>query len=86
MATLPTQSKPTASATNRHDRRHPDRVTARRWASLKQAASYIGIDDVRTIRRWISEGRITGYKLNQRVLRVDLNEIDAAMTPVGGGI
>nr|WP_234820571.1 helix-turn-helix domain-containing protein [Mycolicibacterium goodii] len=72
---------------SRRDRRHPERSTAaRRWASLKQAAEYIGIDDVRTIRRWISEGRITGYKLNQRVLRVDLNEIDAAMTPVGGGI
>ncbi|WP_396929174.1 helix-turn-helix domain-containing protein [Mycolicibacterium sp.] len=64
----------------------PTQSKSRRWASLKQAAEYIGIDDARTIRRWISEGRITGYKLNQRVLRVDLNEIDSAMTPVGGGV
>lgn len=77
MANLPTRSNPKSTSTS---------PAIRRWASVKQAAEYVGIDDPRTVRKWIAEGRITGYKLNERVLRVDLNEIDAAMTPVGGAV
>lgn len=36
----------------------------------------------KTIRNWISNGFITGYQLPGRLLRVDLNEIEAAITRV----
>lgn len=56
----------------------------RRYASLKGAADYAGVKNTRTVRDWISNGLITGYRINARVIRVDLNEIDAAMQPFGG--
>ncbi|MCG7593729.1 AlpA family transcriptional regulator [Mycobacterium sp. PSTR-4-N] len=58
-------------------------ATGRRYASLKDAAEYVGVT-TRTIRTWISEGLITGYRINQRLVRVDLNELDQAMEPFGG--
>jgi excisionase family DNA binding protein len=49
------------------------------YATQKQAADHIGVT-VRTIRNWISEGLITGYKLpGGRAIRVDLDEITNKM-------
>ncbi len=62
----------------------PDRRDSRRWASLQEAATYMGVGR-HTVRVWIAEGRITGYRINQRVIRGDLNDLDAALPPFGGG-
>ncbi|AJK78643.1 excisionase family DNA-binding protein [Mycobacterium avium] len=56
---------------------------ARRWASLQQAAEYLGVTD-RTVRQMIADGRLAGYRSGNRLVRVDLNELDAAMKPFGG--
>ena len=32
----------------------------------------------------IADGRLTGYRSGGRLVRLDLNEIDAAMQPFGG--
>lgn len=55
----------------------------RRYAKLSEAAKYLGVTD-RTIRQMIADGRLTGYRSGSRLVRVDLNEIDAAMQPFGG--
>lgn len=55
----------------------------RRYAKLAEAADYLGVTD-RTIRQMIADGRLTGYRNGTRLVRVDLNEIDAAMRPFGG--
>lgn len=82
MATSPTLP-------NRHARRHPkqaeDAAAERRWATMQQTADYMSVT-LRTVREWITQGRITGYRINSRVIRVDLNEVDAAFEPFGGGI
>jgi excisionase family DNA binding protein len=52
---------------------------------MQDAADYMGVS-LRCVREWISQGRITGYKMNARVIRVDLNELDAAMKPFGGAV
>ena len=57
----------------------------RRWASMQQCADYVGVG-LHTIRDWIAKGQIRGYRMNSRVIRVDLNELDAAMQPFGGAI
>lgn len=57
--------------------------SSRRWASMKDAAEYIGVTD-RTIRQMIADGKIRGYRVNSRLYRVDLNEVDAALQPFGG--
>lgn len=51
----------------------------RRYASLAESAQYVGCHE-RTIRRLIAAGTITGYRLGRSV-RIDLNELDEAMTP-----
>ena len=35
-----------------------------------------------TIRRLISDGKLTGYRLNRRVIRIDLAEVDACFKPI----
>ena len=55
----------------------------RRYVRMREAAEYLGVAD-RTIRQMIADGRLTGYRNGARLVRVDLNELDAAMTPFGG--
>ena len=56
----------------------------RRYGSIADAAEYIGVTP-RTIRQMIADGRLTGYRSGPRLIRVDLNEVDDAMQPFGGG-
>jgi excisionase family DNA binding protein len=51
---------------------------ARRLAPLPAAAEYIGVTD-RTLRRWIADSTLTGYRLGRKTLRIDLNEVDEAL-------
>jgi excisionase family DNA binding protein len=54
----------------------------RRIVTQQQAAKVLGIGD-RTIRNWISEGLITGYRLpSGRAIRVDLDEITSKMKAI----
>lgn len=62
----------------------PKSATRRRYAKLAEAAEYLGVTD-RTIRQMIADGRLIGYRSGKRLVRVDLDEIDAAMQPFGGG-
>jgi len=61
---------------------------ARRYATVKSAADYIGSSD-KTVRRLAAQGKITLYRHGQRLVRVDLNQLDALLTPgspgAGGG-
>jgi excisionase family DNA binding protein len=50
---------------------------------IVDAAEYLQVTD-RTIRQMIPDGRLTGYRSGNRLVRVDLNEVDAAMRPFGG--
>jgi excisionase family DNA binding protein len=61
--------------------RHPSPTVSRRYASLRDAADYIGVNE-KTIRRHITAGRVTGYRIGSRLVRVDLNELDAALRPI----
>lgn len=54
---------------------------ARRWASKEQAADYIGVCD-KTLRRYIAQGIIPAHRLGKRLIRLDLNEVDAAMARI----
>ena len=54
-----------------------------RYASPATAAKYADVTP-RTIHNWISRGLLTAYRVNAKVIRVDLNEIDGLLTPAGG--
>lgn len=69
---------------NRRARRHPaPAAVPRRWASINDTAAYLGIG-IRTVREMLADGRLTAYRgLGSRVIRIDLNEVDAAMGKAG---
>jgi excisionase family DNA binding protein len=54
---------------------------APRYASLATAAEYLGCNE-RTVRRYVASGMITAYRFGDRLIRVDLNQVDSAMRPV----
>jgi excisionase family DNA binding protein len=58
-------------------------TTRRRYVKIADAAEYLQVTD-RTIRQMIADGRLTGYRSGTRLVRVDLDELDAAMRPFGG--
>jgi DNA binding domain, excisionase family len=49
-----------------------------RWVSPEGAADYLGVK-VLTIRRYLDEGLLTGHRLGNRLIRLDLNAIDAVL-------
>lgn len=59
----------------------PANKSQRRLASIPVAAEQFGVHHS-TIRRYISAGRITGYRFGPRMLRVDLDELDAMLRPL----
>lgn len=73
-------ASPPRSSTKRFDASN----SRRRYVRIAEAAEYLGVTD-RTVRQMIADGRLTGYRSGKRLVRLDLNEIDAAMKPFGGG-
>ena len=66
--------------------RHPTSSRPpRTYISLSEASDYVGVCE-RTIRRWIADGRLCGYRVGPRILRVDRTEVDElfAVVPTAG--
>lgn len=55
----------------------------RHLVSLADAADHLGTSE-RTIRRYVAAGKLVAYRLGPRMIRVDVAELDALLTPVGG--
>ena len=53
----------------------------RRLDSIHNAAEYLGVS-TKTIRRFIASGDLTGYRAGKKIIRVDLNEVDAMLRPI----
>ncbi|OPX12002.1 helix-turn-helix domain-containing protein [Mycobacterium sp. AT1] len=54
---------------------HPRLVTP------KVAAEYCGVHPY-TIRRWVQQGRLEGYRTGPKLIRVDLDAVEALVVPV----
>jgi excisionase family DNA binding protein len=52
-----------------------------RYVPIKEAAERYSVTWW-TIREWIDVGKITGYRLGDRLIRVDLDEIDGLLKPI----
>nr|WP_068274778.1 helix-turn-helix domain-containing protein [Aldersonia kunmingensis] len=61
----------------------PRNKSQRRLASVTIAADYADVS-TKTIRRYIASGRLTGYRVGPRLIKIDLNDLDRIMQPVGG--
>jgi excisionase family DNA binding protein len=55
-----------------------------RLASISVAADEANVCP-RTVRRWISTGRLKAYQVGPKLIKVDLNDLDAMLQPIGGG-
>jgi excisionase family DNA binding protein len=51
--------------------------------TIAQAAAYFGVD-VKTVRRWIAQGRLTAYRIGPRLIRIDRESIIKLGSPIGG--
>jgi excisionase family DNA binding protein len=72
-----------APAPNRQTRRHPPKANHRAYVGIPEAATYLDVTP-KTIRRYIAEGRLPAYRLGDRVVRIKVADLDAALTPMGG--
>lgn len=57
-------------------------TTSRRFESIAQAADRTGIS-TRTLRRRIVDGTLPAYRGGPRIIRLDAQEVDRLMVPVG---
>ncbi|MFT4164138.1 MAG: helix-turn-helix domain-containing protein [Microlunatus sp.] len=51
-------------------------MARRNYGTLDQAAQILTVSR-QTVRRMIADGRLTGYRMAARAIRVDLDEVDA---------
>lgn len=55
--------------------------SSKHLVTIQRAAEYAGVHPD-TIRRRISVGQLTGYRMGSRLIRVDLVELDALLRPI----
>jgi excisionase family DNA binding protein len=53
----------------------------RNLVSVQKGAEYSGLS-YKTIRRYIANGQLTGYRIGKKLIRVDLDELDALLKPI----
>lgn len=58
----------------------PKQSFARTLITLDQGAEHLGVC-TRTLRNYIAEGRLTGYRVG-RMIRLDAAEVDALAKPI----
>jgi excisionase family DNA binding protein len=56
-------------------------LAPRRLVSIAVSGDYAQVHP-RTVRRWIAAGLLTGYRAGPRLVRVDLDELDAMLQPI----
>lgn len=54
----------------------------RRLVSVQAAATDLGVSE-KTIRRYISSGKLEGFRMGARLIRVDMNQVDRLLSPIG---
>ena len=69
---------------NRRNLSAPPPPVRRRYVTINDAADYLGVTE-RTVRQMIADGRLVGYRMGKKFIRLNVDEIDAAMLPFGGG-
>lgn len=50
--------------------------------SIEFAANYLGVT-TRTIQSYIADGRLPAWRMGPRLVKVDENDLDSLLTPIG---
>ena len=56
----------------------PPTVRRHQLVTVDEAADYVGVHPT-TLRRWIAQGRLNSYAAGPRLIRIDLDELDAML-------
>lgn len=56
-------------------------MTNRRLATIDEAAEYTRIS-TQTLRKYISDGKLRAYRAGPRLVRIDLNDVDAMLRQI----
>lgn len=62
----------------------PSTTITPRWASVAATATYAVLSE-KTVYRLIWSGQLPARRAGRRLLRVDLNDVDSFLRPVGDG-
>lgn len=54
------------------------------FMSIQQAAAHLAVSP-KTVRRWISDDRLTAHRVGARLIRIPTAELDRMMGAVGPG-
>ena len=65
----------------RRDTRNAPHTTPRRLISIADAAAYADVS-TRTIRRYIADDRLTGFRVGPRLVKVDLADLGKLARPI----
>ena len=52
-----------------------------RLMTISAAAEYADVHPV-TLRRWVAAGRLPAYRVGPRLLKIDLDELEAIIRPI----
>jgi excisionase family DNA binding protein len=69
--------------TDNKDRREAIARPGRVYITQKEAAEVLCLTD-RTVRNMVADGRLRAYRLGPRVVRLRLDEVEAALEPIVG--
>lgn len=58
----------------------PPTPTGITYISYREASERLGVSG-QTLRNYVNAGRLTGYRLGARLVRLDLAEVDALLRP-----
>ncbi len=53
----------------------------RHFVSPATAAVHLGVS-TKTLRRYIASGRLTAYRVGNKIIRLDLEEVDGLLHPI----
>lgn len=53
----------------------------RKLMTIEDAADYLAMG-TSTLRRWIADGKLTGYRVGDRAVRVDRAQVEALAVPI----
>ncbi|KUI00954.1 hypothetical protein AU189_11490 [Mycolicibacterium acapulense] len=61
----------------------PQRNSTSRKVGVNEAARITGLHRC-TIRRYIAEGRLTAYRVGPKLIKINVDDLEALARPVGG--
>jgi excisionase family DNA binding protein len=84
-STAPRSADATSPQPNRYARRHPRKQMQRGYCGVAEAAIYLDITE-KTVRKMIALGELPAYRINPRIIKIKIADLDALGQRIGGAV